>query len=582
MQRGWGASAAAAIAVTATGEGRAVEATATMPAKGIALATALAALCAGTALAAPGDDALAAARSDVEAGRCESAVERLQSIEGQAGRAGLLGGQCLILKGRYPEALSSLDGVRGRPDLAAAEVGDVELYRGVALYHLERYVEAGSALTAAEGLSSQPAELALYRGLIALRTGDGERAAPDLEAAALLSPALTEPVASYYAGLAWQGIAQRAKARAAFERVIAIDGEDGAWGRQARELLGVTDPHPIFARASVGFEYDDNVILRGGATEFASPDSPSTRDGDDGRAVWSIDGGIQLVDVGAFGAGLTAGYSGNAHFDLADFDTHYPRVGAYALGRIDPQTTAQVRYEFGAAWVDDDPFLRTQLAEAALSHDWERAGTTVVLADLVWNDLRFPTRDVLDGPGAVGGDCAGVGTDVPRCGPPGLDEGRARDRDGTGVGGALEHRALLPIPESLRVLLEEVRLGGGYRYRYFVSQGSEWKHMSHVFSAALELELPLAFRLATRASYELRDFANPSTFADREVFDEQYALSSQDRREHEASVRVELAKDLNERLSIATRWSYLDNESNRRVYDYSRHIVGAYLEYRFD
>ena len=41
-----------------------------------------------------------------------------------------------------------------------------------------------------------------------------------LEAASRLAPRLTEPVASYYAGLAWQGAAERTKARAAFQRVI--------------------------------------------------------------------------------------------------------------------------------------------------------------------------------------------------------------------------------------------------------------------------------------------------------------------------------------------------------------------------
>ncbi|MBK7949032.1 MAG: hypothetical protein IPK00_09865 [Deltaproteobacteria bacterium] len=543
---------------------------------------------AGRAATDPVEAALAAARAEVEAGRCEQAEALLAPIAGLENRARLLGGQCLIRAGRYPEALANLDRARGARDLSGSQVGDVELYRGVALYHLERYAEATAALVAAEGITSEPAELALYRGLIALRGGDNERAAPDLEAAALLSPALTEPVASYYAGLAWQGAADRSKARAAFERVIAIDGEDGAWGRQARELLGATDPHPYYVRGSLGVEYDDNVILRGGATQFTSPDSPSvTRDGErDWRGVWTVDGGIQLVDQGSLGAGITAGYSGNAHADLADFNTHYPRIGGYVVNRLSPETTMQLRYEFGAAWVDEKSFLRTQLAEAGLSHAWEKAGTTVVVADFLWNDLRFPTRNVLDGPGAPGGDCddPGVlGNEVAaQCGPPGLDEGRARDRDGEGVGAAIEQRYSVPLPTALAGALEALRVAGGYRYRYYVSQGREWKHMSHIASAAIELELPLDIRLSTRFSYEFRDFANPSTFPDRQVVDQQYTLSGSDRREHEVNLTAELEKDLTRNLSLSTRWSYLDNESNRRVYDYTRHIVGAYVNVRFD
>ncbi len=555
MRRGWGASAIGACVFM------------------------LAGVFAGPAAADPVEEALAAAKADVDAGRCEQAVERLAPMEGLQNRARLLGGLCLIRTARYPEALASLDRARGARDLTASQVGDVELYRGVALYHLERYAEASAALVAAEGLTSEPAELSLYRGLIALRSGDNERAAPDLEAAALLSPALTEPVASYYAGLAWQGASRRDNARAAFQRVIDIDGVDGPWGRQARELLGTTDPFPYFVRGSVGVEYDDNVILRGGVTQFASPDSPSDAGEKDWRGVWTIDGGVQLLDAGSVGAGITAGYSGNAHVDLGEFDTQYPRVGGYIVNRFDPQTTGQLRYEFGAAWVDNDSFLRTQLAEAALSHTWEEAGTSVLVADLLWNDLRFPTRDLVSE--NVGGVCTPA-TTTGGCGPAGLDEGRARDRDGIGVGGALEHRYLVPIPEAVNAVFEEVRLGGGYRYRYYVSDGSEWKYMSHILSGALEFEFPLDIRLATRVSYEYRDFANPSTFPDQEVDNVPYSLSSQDRQEHEVNFTAELEKDLTENLSISARWSYLDNESNRRVYDYTRNIVGAYVNVRFD
>lgn len=525
---------------------------------------------------------LEAARADAEAGRCEQAQARLAPLAGMQNRARLLGGLCLIRRGHYSEALANFDRARGARDLTPAQLGDIELYRGVALYHLERYSEASAAFDAAEGLTSEPAELALYRGLIALRRGDDEAAAPALEAAARLAPALTEPVASYYAGLAWQGAGRRDDARAAFQRVIDVDGEAGAWGRQAKALLAATNPHPWSVRASAGLEYDDNVILRGGVTQFASPDAPATAGEKDGRGIWSIDGGLALLEHGDLSAGLTAGYSGTAQFDLDEFDTHYPRVGGYLFDRLDRETTAQLRYEFGAAWVDGHSFLRTQLAEAALSHAWERAGTTLLIADFLWNDLRFRLQDVVDGPGTPGADCVGGPPTPTSCGPVGLDERNARDRDGIGVGGALEHRYAVPLPESLRVALEALRVGGGYRYRYYVSQGREWKYMSHILSASLELELPLDLALATRASYELRDFANPSTFPDFQPEGDQYALSSQDRREHQVDFVAELEKRVTPMLSVSTRWWYTDNESNRRVYDFTRHVVGAYVNLRFE
>ena len=197
---------------------------------------------AGTAYAASAaevDDAIAAAMNDIDQGHCEQAFRRLAGVDGLESRARLLAGQCRIRAGLYAEALADLDRARAGDDLDSAQLGDVELYRAVALYHLERFAEARVALDKADGLTGQEAQLALYRGLIALRDGDNDRAAPALESAARISPELTEPVASYYAGLAWQGVAERSKARAAFQRVIDVDG-DGPWGREAARRLDRT------------------------------------------------------------------------------------------------------------------------------------------------------------------------------------------------------------------------------------------------------------------------------------------------------------------------------------------------------
>ena len=135
----------------------------------------------GAASAGPVEDAMSQARQDVEQGRCEQAAARLRGIGGLESRAALLAVQCQIRTGLYPEALTSLDRIRGADDLPREQVGDVELYRGVALYHLERYAEAAAALDSARGLTSEEAQLQLYTGLLFLRDGDNDRAAPALD-----------------------------------------------------------------------------------------------------------------------------------------------------------------------------------------------------------------------------------------------------------------------------------------------------------------------------------------------------------------------------------------------------------------
>jgi tetratricopeptide (TPR) repeat protein len=539
---------------------------------------------AGLAFAGEVDDAVAAAKRDADAGRCEQALERLIGIEGLESRARLVAGQCELAEGRYAAALDQLDRITDARDLDAEKRGDVELDRAVALYHLERFDEASAALDRAQGATRDEAQLNLYRGLLALRAGDTDRAAPALERAAQLSPAMTEPVASYYAGLAWQQSAERAKARAAFQRVIDIDG-DGPWGLEAAKMLEATERFPYYIRMSAGIEYDDNVILRGGVTQFV-PNAVDKGE-KDWRGVWAIDAGVQLFQVGDLSGGITASYSGDAYVDLTEFNSHYPTIGDYLAYQFDPSNLVQARYQFGYAWVDDKSFLRSQTAELSLTHTWEKAGTTIVSTNALVDDLRYQIEPVPNGnpppppAGGPGSTCpdAPLGTG---CAPAGLNSGHQRDRDGWGVGGAIEHRYLVPVPQSVDQIFETIEIGGGYHFLYFDSQGDEWKHMSHIVTLGTNLEFPHGISLTTAISYEYRDFSNPSTYPDREVIDEEYALSSQDRQEHVLVYSAQIEKALNEYLSVSARWSYTDNESNRRVYDYTRNIVGGYLNFRFD
>jgi len=524
---------------------------------------------AGAAGAGPVEDAMKAAMLDVEAGRCQQAVRRFASIDDVLARALLLGGQCRVRHGQFLEALSDLDRAKSLGRLSTQQLGAVELYRGISLYHLERYAEAEVALDHADGSTAEEAQLHLYRGLLALRRNDNQRAAPALELAGRLSPEQTEPVASYYAGLAWLGAAERNKARAAFQRVVELD-PDGDWGRQAARMLESTKLFPFYARLQVGFENDDNVLLRATGTDR------NTRDGGkDWRGVWSAEAGVQLFSQGAWTGGLQGSYSGSKHDDLSDFDTHYPTASAFLDRRLGPDTLARLRHTFGYAWVDQGSFLHTQSTQASLTHTWEQAGTTEILGDFTWNDFRFRNQDVEDGP------CPpGLGN--PSCGPPGLDEKHERDRDGYGVGAAIEHRYLVSIADSLDEIIESLVIRGGYRFAWYDSEGTEWEGISNVFSAGFTVELPFDVSLDGSVSYERYDFDNPSTYPDVEVVGQEYSLATNDRTENAVSVIAELEKDLSDSFSVSARYFYYDIDSNRRVYGYHRHIVGAYLNYRFD
>jgi hypothetical protein len=183
---------------------------------------------------------------------------------------------------------------------------------------------------------------------------------------------------------------------------------------------------------------------------------------------------------------------------------------------------------------------------------------------------------------AVGGGCGIAPAEGVGCGPPLLDEGRERDRDGLGYGGAIEHLYPVPLPLAMDEAVRSLEVGAGYRFRYYDSDGDEWKHQAHVLSGVVNFAFPFDITFRNRASYEFREFENPSTFPDREVADLRYALANDDRSERQFDYTADLEKGIFEGLSVSARWSYTHSDSNRRVYSFKRHIAGAYLNYRFD
>ena len=204
-----------------------------------------------------------------------------------------------------------------------------------------------------------------------------------------------------------------------------------------------------------------------------------------------------------------------------------------------------------------------------------------MVTDVIVNDLRFTPDEIPDVNPTPPPPCP-VGTTNSGCSPAGVDESEERNQDGVGYGAALIHQYPLPVPDVLDAVVEQARLDGSYRFGYYDAEGDEWEHFSHLLTAGLRVELPLDFRVACSTSYEYRDFANPSTYPDNEVIGQPYTLSDDDREEHEWNFTAEVEKDLTDWLSVSARYSYRDSESNRRVYDYTRNVVGGYLNLHWD
>ena len=478
--------------------------------------------------------------------RCPEAIRAIDEARERGAadaRLLLVRGQCEIRLGRYPEATATLEEVRGLDP----ELGDADLYLGIARYHAGDLDGAANALEAARGRTTQEAELELYTGLVLMQRAEHREAALALERARTAGAGRVEPAASYYAGLAWAAAEDRQRAREAFDRVRDHD-PDGTWSARAEEAMAASQPPGrSWATVTAGIEYDTNVVLLG---DQPLPGFGFTDD-DDGRGVWTLEGGAELFRTADWSGGLLASYTGTAQFELDQFDTHYP-VGTLWVDReFGGSTTARLRYDIGYAWVGYDPYLFSQDVTGLVWHDWGTPGETEYFLGYYYDGFRY---------------------DVFPCGR--LEEGGPRDfpsdclfRNGHGVRAGVEHR--IPVPD----VGTDTSVRSGFQFDRFWSQGTEFDSYAYEFNLGFATMLPLDILLDIEGSYTYQPYDNASFFP-------WFATGGRafiERDDHVFQAGVYLSRSFGRHLSLSTRYWFRGNNSNVFVYDYTRHVVGGYV-----
>jgi tetratricopeptide (TPR) repeat protein len=570
------------------------------PAARIALAVALALAAAPAGAADDPAALLARARELAVAGRCREAVPLLEqaraALPADAAVADLLG-QCQMQLQRWEQAAAAFAEAK-RLD---PETPSVDIHLAASRFHAGDLAGAEAALDDARVRSPGSAEVDLYDGLIRLeRAEEPVAAAEALERARGRDPVGVEPVASYYAGIAWLRARERERAREALARVqqeaagtewataaarALADAEGRTRGlRDRRDLQGLAQaerplgrgPEPERGRegpwisVSGGIEYDDNVLLRGNGVQV--PDEIS--DEGDARTVWTAQVGTELFRNRDWTIGALAAWYGSAHFDLTDFDTHYPSITTWVDRRIGEAWVARLQYDFSYAWVGGDAYLREHSVLPALFHDWGgRRGTTRLFGELTWDDYRFEDDDVPDGfpPGSGGGPGTACPDPSRPCGPFGLDESRARNRDGFWWNVGFEH--VVPVAE----LRSELSLG--YRYHQYDAEGREYDFQAHEVEVGARTLLPWRLVLDLQGRFAWRPYEHPSTYPDPSDLAAglEYGLRSRDKRENVWQASAILERPIADWLVASLRYEYTRNDANVDVFDFDRHVVGGYL-----
>jgi tetratricopeptide (TPR) repeat protein len=513
------------------------------------------------------------------ADRCEEALPRARQARALApgdARAALVEGRCALRLNRYEAAIEPLQKAREiDPTLPGVSIDLV-----IAYYHSDFKEAARNELATAELETPDDARVSLYRGLFLLEGAEVAEAAAAFERAGQLDADL-DPVASYYAGLAWQQEADRERAQAALERVRE-QAPDSAWATQADLALQRLDqpylPHR-WAKAQLGLDYDSNVVLKGQGVVLPAEIS----DQEDGRGYWSMDLGWEFHRNPTWSFGVLPAYYGDANFDLSQFNLQYPSLSGWIDRRVDEVSFVRLRPYGGYAWRDNDPYVGLGGAETSYNRSFGSLGVGRAYVDVSYQDYHFAIPDDQGILGALP-FFAASGLTVTQAQLDALNEAvkDERVRDGTDLTAGYEHTLPLASDTPLETTVRAGVAGG----RYF-SEGREYEHSSVKVWLRARKALFFETTIDVLGSFAYEPYAYPSTFL---PIEEQFSCvgsscvvraSGDDREDNIFNVRVILERPITDTIKGSVRWRFQDNQSNTDAYDYHRHIVGGYLTFYY-
>jgi tetratricopeptide (TPR) repeat protein len=510
-------------------------------------------LVAGRVAADERDDVLTMRAADLEArGHCGEAAELYRTSGAGNAHMALIAGRCQVRSRDYAGAVETLSVASRFPEASS----DVDLQLGIAQYHLGDLVQARVALDRARARGASSALLDLYTGLLELQAQDTRAAALSFERARRADARAVEPVASYYAFVAWRSQGEQERAEAALARVRASD-PDGPWIAEAERVLGggvaPSDVPRFWLDAEAGLEYDSNVTIRGQGVGQIFVNGDTISDKDDGRGVWSFAGGAELFRSEDWSGGVMGGYMGNAHFYIHEFDLHYPTVGAWVDHRLGEKTTLRGRYDYGYAWLNYDPYVSLNQLQASLFQGFDEAGETELTGSVGWYDFQYDRFDPRPG--------------IPPVPPNANPQPNESDinQDGTLASVEILHR--MSPGEG------PVELRAGYRFSHYDSKGREFRSDAHRLLAGFDVSLPFEIGWDGWGAFTYQPYEHTSVYADSQ--------SDARRRDRIWEAGTELEKFVTENVSVLARYRFTDSGSNTDVYDYDRHVVGGYVRIRF-
>jgi tetratricopeptide (TPR) repeat protein len=483
--------------------------------------------------------------------------------------------RCEIQAGRHEAALTTLAAARSfDPDRS-----DLDLWVGIAEFHLGRYDDAKATLDATVVDTDQlRARLLLYRGQVLTEIIKRIEAHEALDRDTRRPLRTVEPVNFYYAANPWRQNVLRGEARDLLEQARQYDRADWFGFKIAEARQDVTGKRSPWFAGTVEFRFDDTVTLLGSGVD--TPDEISETGGFEFNPNLYLEGGGEVLQVGKWSVGLLSSLYGTFPQKSDHLDVAYPTVSAYTDWTINERMTARFRYDLGYAWVDGDGFSLTNDLTMGVHNRSESWGESGAWARVYYNEFYddpddFPIEDM-----PIDGLCDSslippFPSSAPSCAQDpdfsnerDRNQGSRRERSGFGFLIGLDWRKQFDWNQT------EVRVG--YTYQHFIPNGAEFHNQSHGFDLGFNTALPFGFALDVWGAFIYHPFRSQSTYPEPETVRPNRTWSTKGfrRRDQAWQIAVTLERYLLDYLKVWAQYSYMNNRSNRGSFDYSRKVAG--------
>jgi len=467
----------------------------------------------------------------------------------------------LVIAPEYPEATYFIGLVEGRlgqykdaaQHLSAALKGGYKKAAfdlGIVLYRDRQYDEAIKAFKDAAVANPDDSAVFLYlgRSYHALQKYE-EAVAPLLRAALLAGDADLESAmeARYLAGVSYFQIEAYEEAGAEFENVIAsVESISASSTEEQGKIESKTDiPPPQMNTAegigqfasvylkhidekteekkwtlisSIGYQYDDNVVLSSSDNLLASSISRSA----DSRFTLFLRGDLRFFKWAPRGSGVGYSLYQSLHRALTQFDTQSHEINFY-MPYQKSWLKGNADYLFRVIKVNSENYLlgHQLRANAFFLHNAHRA--TNIDYKFQWSDFKDSTVFPINS-----------------------------ERDGT--------RHELGIAEHLQ---QEKRRGSfGYSVALETAEKEDWEYIGHRLFAGVKSSLPFSLRGSLDISYLGKRYRHPNSFS-----------STQQKREDNVyGAEVGFRRPLFNKWDISLQYAYTRNDSTIALFDYRRDI----------